>query len=535
MEQSDKTKEFIHKASLIHGDKYDYSKVQYKKAIEKVIIICKTHDEFPQQANLHLMGSGCVECFREGNPLLQRSNKEEFIKKAKKKHGDKYDYSKVDYTTSNKKVIIICKKHDEFQQTPAKHLQGNGCKLCGILSQTVKRSSNTEKFIEKAKQVHGDKYDYSKVEYTTSNKELIIICNQHGQFPQVANSHLQGHGCKICFTLINSNSQRSNTEEFIKKAKEKHGDKYDYSKVEYTSSKEDVIIICKEHGVFKQEAKGHLQGHGCKTCAIQLIANSQRSNTEEFIKKAKEVHGDKYNYSKVEYTTSKEAVIIICKKHGDFKQNVGEHLSGNGCSKCGNVYKKNTNEYIEHAKKVHGNKYDYSKTIFNRAKDKIIITCKIHGDFEQEAYCHSIGVGCSLCVNKTEGILYNKLLPIYPTIEQQFKKNWCVNELSKTNKYLPFDLCIPEHKIIIELDGIQHFQQVSNWSSPKEQFTNDKYKEKCANDNNYSVIRILQEDVLNDKYDWLTELSNAIEKIKHGDKFANVYLCKNGEYDAFYI
>jgi very-short-patch-repair endonuclease/uncharacterized C2H2 Zn-finger protein len=533
MEQSDKTKEFIHKASLIHGDKYDYSKVQYKKAIEKVIIICKTHDEFSQQANLHLMGSGCVECFREGNTLLQRSNKEEFIKKAKKKHGDKYDYSKVDYTTSNKKVIIICKKHDEFQQTPAKHLQGNGCKLCGILSQTVKRSSNTEEFIEKAKQVHGDKYDYSKVEYTTSNKELIIICKQHGQFPQVANSHLQGHGCKICFTLINSNSQRSNTEEFIKKAKEKHGDKYDYSKVEYTSSKEDMIIICKEHGVFKQEAQGHLQGHGCKTCAIQLIANSQRSNTEEFIKKAKEKHGDKYDYSKVEYVKDRSKVVITCKVHGGFAQTARDHLCGCGCSKCGKVYRKNTNEYIEDAKKVHGDKYDYSKTIFKRAKDKIIITCKKHGDFEQEAYCHSIGIGCSICMNKTEAKLYENIVSIFPSLLKQFRQEWCINQLSKTNKYLPFDFCIPEYKIIIELDGPQHFIQIMNWKTPEEQFENDKFKEECANNNGYSVIRLLQEAVMNDTYDWVKELCDAIEEIKTRNEITNVYLSKNNEYDNF--
>ena len=294
-----------------------------------------------------------------------------------------------------------------------------------------------------------------------------------------------------------------------------------------------MIIICKQHGIFKQEANGHLRGHGCKTCAIQLIANSQRSNTEEFIKKAKEKHGDKYDYSKVEYTSSKEQVIIICKQHGIFKQNVGEHLSGNGCSKCGNVYKKNTEEFIEKAKQVHGDKYDYSKTIYKTAKDNIIIICKEHGFFKQEAYSHSIGVGCSRCVNKTEGILYKKLLPIYPTLITQFKQEWCINQLSKTNKYLPFDFCIPEYKIIIELDGPQHFRQIMNWKTPEEQFKKDKYKEKCANDNNYSVIRIIQDDVLNDAYDWCKELCDAIEEIKNGDEIVNIYLCKNGEYDAF--
>jgi hypothetical protein len=132
------------------------------------------------------------------------------------------------------------------------------------------------------------------------------------------------------------------------------------------------------------------------------------------------------------------------------------------------------------------------------------------------------------CKNKTEIKLHEHLLQKYPTLITQFKQEWC-----KNIRHLPFDFCIPEYKIIIELDGRQHFQQVSNWLSPEEQFENDKYKEKCANDNNYSVIRLLQDDVINDSYDWIKDLCDAIEEIKNGDEIVNVYLCKNGEYDTF--
>ena len=127
--------------------------------------------------------------------------------------------------------------------------------------------------------------------------------------------------------------------------------------------------------------------------------------------------------------------------------------------------------------------------------------------------------------NKTERILYEKLIYLFPTIIYQFKQEWCMNI-----HCLPFDFCIPEYKIIIELDGRQHFEQVANWRTPEEQFKIDKYKEQCANDNNYSVIRILQEDVLNDTYDWVKELCDAIEKIKNRDEIKNEYLCKNNEY-----
>jgi hypothetical protein len=286
-----KTKdEFISEVILVHGDKYDYSKVEYKKAIDKIIIICKTHGEFLQQSNLHLMGSGCVKCFRDRNPLLQRSNSNEFIEKAKKIHGDTYDYSKVEYINSNEKVIIICKEHGEFLQSPCKHLQG-GCKLCGFSKQASTKSKSKENFIIEAIEIHGDTYDYSKVEYKNNMCKVIIICKEHGDFLQVAGSHLQGHGCKKCSTIITANKQRVNTEEFIKNAKEIHGDVYDYSKVDYINSNEKVIIGCKEHGEFLQDAKGHIQKKtGCPKCGIIKTHNKLKLSNETFITKAREKH-----------------------------------------------------------------------------------------------------------------------------------------------------------------------------------------------------------------------------------------------------
>jgi very-short-patch-repair endonuclease len=138
------------------------------------------------------------------------------------------------------------------------------------------------------------------------------------------------------------------------------------------------------------------------------------------------------------------------------------------------------------------------------------------------------GNWCSFCKHKTECKLYEKIKPIYPSIISQFKEEWCI----KIYK-LRFDFCIPDNKIIIELDGRQHFQQVQNWSSPEEQFDNDLYKQQCANDNEYSVIRILQQDVWNDAYDWCKELCDTIEEINTLGTVTNRYLCKNSEYDRF--
>jgi len=136
--------------------------------------------------------------------------------------------------------------------------------------------------------------------------------------------------------------------------------------------------------------------------------------------------------------------------------------------------------------------------------------------------------GCPYCVNKTEQKLYDALIKHYPQLNQQFKVEWC-----KNITYLPFDFVLAEDKIIIELDGLQHFEQVSNWQSPEETHLNDVYKMKCANDNGYSVIRLLQTDVFYDTYDWLKELRENIEKIKLERIIKNIYMCKDNEYAIF--
>lgn len=138
---------------------------------------------------------------------------------------------------------------------------------------------------------------------------------------------------------------------------------------------------------------------------------------------------------------------------------------------------------------------------------------------------------CPVCKNKTEKKLFNKLKENYPELEHQFKIEWCKN--LETKRLLPYDFVLKEHKIIIELDGLQHFEQVSNWTSPEEIFKRDKYKEKCANENGYSMIRILQDDVWNDKYEWLEDMDTNIKEIIKNKTLKNIYMSKNEEYKKY--
>ena len=195
----------------------------------------------------------------------------------------------------------------------------------------MSKKLTTEDFIKRAKEIHGNKYDYSKVEYINAHTKVCIICPEHGEFWQTPDNHCSKRnkcGCPKCFGKV------FKIEDFVKKAKEIHGDKYDYSKVEYKNSTTKICIICPEHGEFWQTPNKHLTGRGCPKCHEKNKKFYKLLTTEDFVKKAKSVHGDKYNYSKSEYKGNHIKVCIICPEHGEFWQTPANHLRFKGCSKC---------------------------------------------------------------------------------------------------------------------------------------------------------------------------------------------------------
>lgn len=259
--------QFIEEAKIKHNFKYDYSKTQYVNKREKVCITCPIHGEFWQEASSHLKGCGCPKCGKESSQKRQSLNIEQFIERAKKVHGDKYDYSKTEYINSSTKVCIICPIHGEFWQRPTEHLRGRGCKKCGDLSVGIKNSKiTTDEFIKRAKIIHGDKYDYSKTEYTSPRKKICIIDKEFGEFWMMPYAHLNGQGCPSRKGEKISKANSKSKEKFIEQAKKVHGDKYDYSKVDYKGVFEKVCIICPTHGEFWQRPSDHIQGIGCPIC-----------------------------------------------------------------------------------------------------------------------------------------------------------------------------------------------------------------------------------------------------------------------------
>jgi hypothetical protein len=223
--------------------------------------------------------------------LINTDKTELFISKANKIHKNRYDYSKVNYINAKTKITIICREHGDFQQTPSNHLSNYNCQKCAKNFQL-----NTASFIEKAINIHNDKYDYSKVSYINADTQIIIICRKHGEFTQIPDFHINRNcGCPKCA------NNKVDLSDFIKRANKIHGNKYDYSKVEYVNNRKHVIIICKKHGEFYQTPDIHINHNcGCPSCI---------NKTEyKFYEKIKDFYPTIKRQYKVEWCKNKQCL-----------------------------------------------------------------------------------------------------------------------------------------------------------------------------------------------------------------------------------
>jgi len=182
-------------------------------------------------------------------------------------------------------------------------------------------------FIERSNIIHNDKFDYSLVVYINNKTKIKIICKKcNNILEQIPYDHLRGFGCSIC-----SGNKKSTTENFINKSIIIHNNKFDYSLVEYKGTHKKVKILCKKcNNVFEQSPRAHIQQkQGCSFCS-----GTKKLTTLSFIDKSLKTHGDKYDYSLVNYINNKTKVKIICPVHNEFLQRPNDHLSGRGCPMC---------------------------------------------------------------------------------------------------------------------------------------------------------------------------------------------------------
>ncbi len=302
------TDKFIEKALLKHNSKYSYEKAEYFGCKILINITCPIHGYFWQLPKSHLEGKGCKKCALELLSKLYVSNKEEFIEKSIKLHGNKYNYKNVTYINGHTNVDVMCEEHGVFSIQPGLHLLGHGCKYCSG------HKFNTEILIEKSKEKHNYKYDYTKSEYKSFFENMIITCPIHGDFNQTPAIHLRGGGCPYCA------NNKSNTEIFIGKSVAIHGCKYNYSKSKYVSKYTKLCIICSKHGEFYQAPSEHLRGSGCQICKESKLETEIRVLMENNnIKYIYEEHFKWLGRQTVDFYLPEHNMAIECQGAQHFK------------------------------------------------------------------------------------------------------------------------------------------------------------------------------------------------------------------------
>ncbi|MFA5626223.1 MAG: DUF723 domain-containing protein [Thiohalomonadaceae bacterium] len=365
---------------------------------------------------------------------------EDFVERALKVHGGFYTYENVNYVNNRAKVDITCPIHGSFWQSPANHIHSkSGCPACGYAR--AGRRVTLDEFITRSRAVHGNRYSYDKVVLDGTKTPVVIGCPVHGDFSQSPANHMNGAGCVKCSYDRISREKTKSQEEFILQSREKHGDTYDYSEVDYRGDGVKVTILCPTHGAFLQTPNKHLQGQGCPSCAPNRTLLK-----EDFIYASKQVHGEKYGYDKISDRVGVMA-RITCPVHGDFLQRPYDHLGGHGCRKCYDDSKEGM-DFSTYLSKYGrpGWKYEGYSGYF----DPLTVTCAEHGlTFTVTGHVHASAHhgGCPKCQTVSA--------PHKAVIDMLVGEEMMIN----TYQIIPpkqLDIYLPEYRVGIEINGLYY-------------------------------------------------------------------------------
>ena len=383
--------EFKSRSCELHNNKYSYEKTFLMTSNDNVVVTCPIHGDFTVAARRHfskIIKQGCPDCTK-----YVKNNKDSFVERSRKIHGDKYYYDKVNYIGSGQKVTITCPIHGDFQVTPSLHYgpRSVGCAKC-----SNKAKLTTQDFIARSVEIYGNKYIYDKTIYSGSSKKLIITCPEHGDFELRASEHIGKPqvACKNCHVRT-KRTEKMNTEEFIISAKAQHGNKYDYSESIYVSAKDNITIKCPTHGCFSIRPSAHYgkQRQGCPACGGRAELDSL-----SFIESSISKFGNRFSYEKTKYTNAITKVFITCIEHGDFEVKPNNHLHGNGgCRRCSGRPDLNNDDFIEKLKIIYGESIDYSKVFYQGQKEPITLVCRTHGEFKATPGVMLRRSGCPQC------------------------------------------------------------------------------------------------------------------------------------------
>lgn len=369
----------------------------------------------------------------------------------------------------------------------------------------------TEKFIHACVVKFGNRFDYTKVSINGIRCKIKLTCLIcMSEFEIGASHHLRRGGCRSCWIK----SLMMSFDSFLIRANQVHNDIYRYNRDTFKDTSSKIEIECPIHGIFWQLVSNHLQGQGCKKCAT--VGTTTRS--EVIIEKFRKVHGDLYDYSKVEHKAYTKKVEIICRIHGSFDQTTGNHLNGQGCPGCrvDKISKQNTKthtKFLEDMQRVHGEKYDFCLSRYKSAKEKVIVICKKHGKFLSTPDTLRVGGGCIWCKSSRGEERVRRLLE-RKGYEFEGQKTFPSCYMGKV---LPFDFYIPTLNCLIEYDGIQHFPDEITTKQKIGMFQNrfqlllDMIKTDWCKDNGIPLLRIKYDDPLNEKLEEFLDKLNNLE------------------------
>ena len=481
-------------------------------------------------------------------------------------HVEEWDYIKNNknprdvFKCSHKKYHFKCKKCNHSFKSTLNHVSnGKWCPYCGykILCNDGECKFCLERSF--ASNIRAEEWNYTKNDKNPrdvsrcSGRKFWFVCKEcnhpfksvladisNGKWcPFCANQKLCGNKeCKICFERSFASNIRAEEWNYTKNDKNPR-DVSKYSNRKYQ-------FKCKEcNHSFESILHSISGGSWCPYCKNKFLCNDKKCQICFGKSFASNIHAEEWDYIENDKNPrqvskySNKKYKFKCKECSHSFESILDSISnGRWCPFCGNqklcdntecdfCFKKS---FSSHQKANFWSEKNKTtpRQVFKSSGNKYWFRCdKCSHEFEQRLdsiTCQDCW--CSFCVNKTEQKLYDYLIQLYPSLQRQYRAEWC-----KKKKYLPFDFVIEELKIIIELDGPQHFKQISNWESPENQHENDKFKMKCANNNRFSVIRLLQEDVLDDIYDWKNNLVQSIEILRNGNNIRNIYLFLNDEYN----
>lgn len=441
---------------------------------------------------------------------------EQFIASARELHGNQYTYDNSVYVDRSTPISITCPTHGEFLLTMHSHVYRKcGCKQCG---DAKKRKSLYTKpqLIDMSVAVHGEKYSYDQIEFNQHPSMKIkvpIECPNHGTFMQSFSSHIYARsGCPHCGAWSAAAKRQlsipKTEQKFIADALATHGDQYTYEHVQYVNSHTPVTITCPTHGDFIKRPVKHLSSQeGCPGCsATDRIQRTTRFKSfDEVIADANQIHEHEYQYTAIlqdnDHIATTDRLLINCPIHGQFTQTINKHVyQRTGCRQCfternARTRSKTTEQFIKDSIRTHGKRYSYDSVDYRGAHQHVLITCPDHGLFSISPANHVLKQqGCNVCASSgPELIIRQWCIDNNIRYIQQYKPDGCVSPT--TGAQLRFDFFLPDNNLLIEYDGIYHYQPIDHGTGTSvEDFHagqhRDRTKTEYAKKNGIPLLRI---------------------------------------------